>query len=137
MKRSSVVHPVRGVLLALAACLPPAHAATPADLLAGYTRQAGAAADPARGQKLFTTNFGKELGLSCSSCHGAVPSGNGRHALSDKVIRPLAPAFNPTRFTDAKKTDSWFRDNCKDVIGRDCTPAEKADVLAWLLTLKP
>ena len=33
--------------------------------------------------------------------------------------------------------DGWFRNNCKDVVGRDCSAAEKADVLAWLLTLKP
>jgi hypothetical protein len=30
-----------------------------------------------------------------------------------------------------------FRMNCKDVVGRECTAAEKADVLSWLLTVKP
>ena len=49
----------------------------------------------------------------------------------------MAPAVNPERFTDAAKTEKWFRRNCNDVAGRECTPAEKADVLAWLLTLKP
>ena len=53
-----------------------------------------------------------------------------------KVIGPLAPAFNPERFTDAAKTEKWFRRNCNDVMGRECTAGEKADVLAWLLTLK-
>ena len=52
-------------------------------------------------------------------------------------IGPLAPAFNPQRFADAAKTEKWFRRNGNDVVGRECTAAEKADVLAWLLTLRP
>jgi hypothetical protein len=48
----------------------------------------------------------------------------------------MAPAFNPQRFTDAAKVDKWFRRNCKDVLARECSAAEKADVLAWLLSLK-
>lgn len=34
------------------------------------------------------------------------------------------------------KADKWFRRNCKDVLSRECTAAEKADVLAWLVQLK-
>ena len=49
----------------------------------------------------------------------------------------MAPAANPERFTDAAKSAKWFRRNCNDVLGRECTSAEKADVLAWLVTLKP
>ena len=49
----------------------------------------------------------------------------------------MAPAFNAERFTDAAKVEKWFRRNCNDVVGRECTAAEKADVLAWLSTLKP
>jgi hypothetical protein len=114
---------------------PAAKAATPADLLAGYTAQAGSPPVPARGQKLFTERHGREW--SCSSCHGAVPIQTGKHASTGKSIAPLAPAFNPERFTDSAKTEKWFRRNCNDVIGRECTAAEKADVLSWLLTLKP
>ena len=29
--------------------------------------------------------------------------------------------------------DKWFRRNCNDVLSRECTAVEKADVLAWLL----
>ena len=125
------------LLLALAALLPAsgASAATPADLLAGYTAQAGAAPAPARGQQLFTSRHGREW--SCSTCHGAVPVQAGKHAATGKSIAALAPAFNPERFTDAAKTEKWFRRNCNDVVGRECTAAEKADVLSWLLTLKP
>lgn len=53
------------------------------------------------------------------------------------MIAALAPRFNPERFTDNAKTEKWFRRNCNDVVGRECSAAEKADVLAWLLTLKP
>jgi hypothetical protein len=121
--------------LAGAALAPLARAATPAELLSGYTAQAGSPAVPARGQQFFTTRHGREW--SCSSCHGAVPTQTGKHASTGKSIGAMAPAFNPTRFTDAAKTEKWFRRNCNDVAGRECTPAEKADVLSWLLTLKP
>ena len=48
----------------------------------------------------------------------------------------MAPAVNAERFTDLAKTEKWFRRNCKDVVGRECQANEKADVLAWLMTLK-
>jgi cytochrome c553 len=110
---------------------------TPTQLLAAYTAQAGVPASPERGQKLFNTNFGRELGLSCASCHGASPHKSGLHALTEKKIAPLAPAANPARFTDRTAVELNFRINCKDVVGRECTAGEKADVLSWLLTLKP
>jgi hypothetical protein len=112
-----------------------ARAATPGELLAGYTAQAGSPAVPARGQAFFTSTHGREW--SCSSCHGSVPTQTGKHASTGKPIGPLAPAFNAERFTDAAKSEKWFRRNCNDVVGRECTPAEKADLLGWLLTLKP
>jgi hypothetical protein len=62
--------------------------------------------------------------------------GKGEQAVTHKVIEPMAPAFNPQRFTDAAKVDKWFRRNCKDVLSRECTAREKADVLAWLISLK-
>ena len=111
-----------------------AHAVTPAEQLAGYSAQAGTPAQPARGQQLFTAKHGKEW--SCASCHTASPTVDGKHASTGKVISPLAPAFNPQSFTDPAKTEKWFRRNCNDVMGRVCTTDEKANVLAWLLTLK-
>lgn len=130
--------PVPFAAAALAAAVflaPMARAAQPAHVLSGYSAQAGAAAVAERGQKLFTTRQGREW--SCSSCHGAVPTQAGKHASTGKVIAALAPAFNAERFTDAAKTEKWFRRNCNDVMGRECSAAEKADVLAWLLSLKP
>jgi cytochrome c553 len=111
------------------------HAATPAELLSNYSAQAGSPAVPARGQQLFITRHGREW--SCASCHGAVPTQTGKHASTGKPINAMAPAFNPERFTDAAKSEKWFRRNCNDVVGRECSAAEKADVLSWLLTLKP
>jgi hypothetical protein len=109
-------------------------AVTPAEQLAGYTAQAGVPAQAARGQLLFTSKHGKDW--ACASCHSAVPTVDGKHASTGKVIGPMAPAFNPERFTDATKTEKWFRRNCNDVMARECNAGEKADVLAWLMTLK-
>jgi len=112
-----------------------AHAATAQEQLANFTAQAGVGPDSARGEQFFTGKHGHEW--SCSSCHGPVPTTPGQHAGTGKVIKPMAPAFNPERFTDAAKSEKWFRRNCRDVVGRECSASEKADVLAWLLTLRP
>lgn len=124
----------RILVLTGAALSPLAHAVTPTEQLAGYTAQAGAPAQAARGQQLFTTTHGKDW--SCASCHSATPTAAGKHASTGKAIGALAPAFNPERFTDTAKTEKWFRRNCNDVMGRECTAGEKADVLAFLLTFK-
>jgi uncharacterized membrane protein len=108
---------------------------SPAEQVAGYVAAAGQPAQAARGQEFFTTKHGKEW--SCSSCHTAKPTVDGKHASTGKVIGPMAPASNAQRFTDAAKTEKWFRRNCNDVVGRECTPAEKADVITWLMSLKP
>jgi len=139
MNPQHLSHRTRSVAAALAgitlflSCLPAA-AATPAELLDGYRSAAGMAPAPGRGQQLFTAPHGREW--SCASCHGALPTQAGRHAATGKPIAALAPAFNAERFTDGAKVEKWFRRNCNDVVGRECTAAEKADVLAWLLTLK-
>lgn len=112
-----------------------AQATTPTELLAGYQAEAGGPASATRGQAFFSTPQGGAW--SCSSCHGAPPTGTGKHASTGKAIRPLAPAFDAQRFTDAAKVEKWFRRNCKDVASRECTAGEKADVMAWLVGLKP
>jgi mono/diheme cytochrome c family protein len=118
----------------MCACVTTTLAATPADLQAAYSAGAAGPANPDRGQQLFTNRHGRDW--SCSSCHGTVPTQDGRHASTGKPIAPLAPAFNPERFADAAKTEKWFRRNCNDVMGRECSPAEKADVISWLRTLR-
>ena len=111
-----------------------AMAATPAELLAGYTAQAGQPANAVKGEAFFKASHGLEW--QCTSCHGKSPMTSGRHASTDKAIEPLAPAANAKRFTDSAKAEKWFRRNCKDVLARECTAAEKADVLAWLMSLR-
>jgi hypothetical protein len=125
----------RIITLATLGCVAPASAAVPADVLSSYAARSGAAPAAERGRALFTTRHGREW--SCATCHGEPPTGSGRHATTGKGIAPLAPAFNAERFTDPARVEKWFRRNCNDVMGRECTSAEKADVLAWLLTLKP
>ena len=112
-----------------------AAAATPAELLAGYQAQAGASPSASRGQQLFTQRHGGEW--ACASCHGDKPLATGRHASTGRAIAPLAPSANAQRFTDAAKVEKWFRRNCKDVLSRECSAAEKADVLAYLMEVKP
>ncbi|WKZ85443.1 DUF1924 domain-containing protein [Ralstonia pickettii] len=119
--------------LALAAAAPLASAEVPTQMLDQYRAKAGTPSEPSRGQQFFTSKHGREW--SCASCHGNPPTQTGRHAATSKSIAPLAPAFNPERFTDAAKTEKWFRRNCNDVVGRECTATEKADVLSWLMTL--
>ena len=109
-------------------------AATPAEVLATYTAQSGGSASAARGQEFFTSKHGKDW--SCSSCHTSNPTSEGKHAATGKLISPLAPAANAERFTDTAKTEKWFRRNCNDVVGRECSAAEKADVMAWLMSIK-
>ncbi len=121
-------------LLGLASAV---QAATPAELLAGYQAQAGKPASPERGKAFFSKNFGQQMGWSCSSCHTDDPTKAGKDDVSEKPIDPMAPAFNARRFTDKTKVENAFRLNCKDVVGRECTALEKADLLSWLLTLKP
>ncbi len=99
-----------------------------------WSAQAGAPGNAARGQSFFSSKHGGEW--SCASCHGTPPTATGKHASTGKAIDPLAPAFNPKAFTDAARVEKWFRRNCKDVLARECSDAEKADVLAYLAGLK-
>ena len=135
MSRKILGRCLTAVLPTLAGLSGEVNAATPNDMLSAYGSVSGTVSSPARGQSFFTSRHGKDW--SCSSCHGAVPTQTGKHAVTGKSIGALAPTFNGERFTDAAKTEKWFRRNCNDVLGRECSAAEKADVLSWLLTLKP
>src|SRR5688572_17071089 len=126
---------MRKILIAAMLIAGPAVAADPAGLLAGYqaeARKGDSAFNPSasRGEQFFTARHGSEW--SCASCHGAPATGQGKHAKTGKAIAPLAPSANAERFADAAKVEKWFRRNCNDVLGRACTPSEKADVLAYV-----
>jgi len=107
---------------------------SPNDILVHYQAQAETQADSMRGQVLFNTRHGNDW--SCSTCHGSPPTISGKHASSGKGILPLAPAANDKSLTSLKKTEKWFRRNCRDVLSRECTAQEKTDVVSYLLTLK-
>lgn len=112
-----------------------AAATTPAQQLQRFAAEAGRPGDAGTGQAFFATTHGGRW--SCASCHRSQPLQAGRHASTGKAIDPLAPGANPAAFTDAARVDKWFRRNCRDVLARECSAAEKADVLAYLMSLKP
>jgi hypothetical protein len=117
----------------------PVFAETPLDIQraleaeARRTTPAFGGFSPGRGQAFFTTRHGGQW--SCASCHTSDPRQPGRHAATGKTIAPLAPSANAERFSTPAKAEKWFRRNCNDVLDRACTPIEKGDVLAWLLSL--
>jgi hypothetical protein len=108
-------------------------AVTPQDLLKSYETQSGKAS-PVHGERFFNAKHGNEW--SCASCHENPPHHDTKHIVTGKVIKPLAPSANSARFTDEAKADKWFKRNCHDVLTRDCSTQEKADVLSWLITVK-
>lgn len=113
---------------------PSAQATSPQDQLQRWQASAGQTGQAVRGQAFFGQRHGGEW--SCASCHGQPPTSPSRHASTGKSIAPLAPAFHADRFTDSAKVDKWFKRNCKDVLSRECTAIEKADVMAYLIGLK-
>ena len=132
----------REAALVVALCfgsLPSAEALAPSDFIAEFKRQA-LQEDPAfggfdavRGERFFKEKHGD---WSCATCHTEDPRKPGKHTVTDKDIKPLAPAANPERFTDAKKVAKWYRRNCKDVLKRECSAQEKGDLLTYLLSLQ-
>lgn len=104
--------------------------------------------DQAKRAELAFTDFAAERGVAfydakhtkdpnivaCSSCHGANPTAAGQNVKTGKTIEPMAVSVNPKRFTNADNVDKWFRRNCKDVLGRECTPAEQGDFIAFMMT---
>ncbi len=56
----------------------------------------------------------------------------GRQLLTEK---PLAPVADAARFTDVAEAEKWFKRNCNDALGRDCTAQEKGDVLTYLISV--
>jgi Domain of unknown function (DUF1924) len=114
-----------------------ASATTATDELFAHYKAAGAKSfDAERGRKNWTSEFKAENGemISCTACHGNDLAKTGKHRKTGKVIEPMAPSVNKERFTDAKKIEKWFKRNCNDVRGRECTAQEKGDILKFLLS---
>jgi hypothetical protein len=95
--------------------------------------------------------------VSCASCHRKDPREQIRahkvdilcracHVINDqehptpkeaklRYIEPFAPNANAERFSDAEHVEKFFKLNCMMVLKRECTPIEKGDLIAWLLTV--
>lgn len=100
------------------------------------------AADPAftafsakRGEAFFMGQHtgGKPDTPSCTTCHTTDLKKPGK-SRAGKEIAPMAVSVNPKRVSDLKEVEKWFKRNCGDVLGRECTPTEKGDVIAFLLS---
>jgi len=71
--------------------------------------------------------------IACASCHTNNPADTGKHIVTGKMIKPLSPAINPKRFDDIEKVEKQFNKHCHEVVGSDCTAAEKASYIAFLI----
>ena len=115
-----------------------AHAETPLQIRQIYAteaaaQQAGFTPSAKRGETLYRQRFALNDRMpACTSCHTDSPLNAGQHAVTGKAIKPLAFAANAERFADPAKVEKWFGRNCKEVVGRACTPAEKADFVAYM-----
>ena len=83
--------------------------------------------------KVKTAN-GKET--ACASCHTANPADKGKNIVTGKAIQPLSPAVNTKRFSDFDKVEAKFSQHCFDILGEDCTAAQKANYITYVLTEK-
>jgi cytochrome c553 len=114
-------------------------AETPRQFVDSYSAEAaktqpGFSADAGRGKAFASRNWGvSEKLTSCTACHTENPRNPGRHVVTGKAIEPLAPAVSAERFSDPAKVEKWFKRNCKEVVGRACTPAEKADFIQFVI----
>src|SRR3989338_7813353 len=130
---------ILGLVFVAGLAAQPVFAETPNEILASIQKEAAGTpgfqgVSVARGGSFFKAKHGGERG--CPPCHTENPAALGKHAKTGKVIDPLAPSANAERFTNPKKVDKWFKRNCNDVLSRVCTPQEKGDMFAYLLTVK-
>ncbi|HRF12408.1 MAG: putative heme protein [Candidatus Accumulibacter phosphatis] len=107
------------------------------DKYAGAARAASpafAGFSAARGKTLHTQAFagGKPDTPACTSCHGNDTRGAGRNPAG-KSIEAMALSASPSRYNDPAKVEKWFKRNCHDVLGRECTPLEKGDWLTFMI----
>jgi cytochrome c5 len=134
-KKMKILHTLMIIVGALAFASA-AHASPASDALLAKYKAAGVTKIDAAKAKADWTKEGKgEDGeaVSCSSCHGTDFSKAGKHRKTHKVIDAMSPRVTADRFTDEKKIEKWFKRNCNDAWGRECTVQEKADFLTFLL----
>lgn len=128
MKRTAML--LTGLVLSSSA-----YAATLDERLADYRRQGATNFSAQAGEALWNKEFtdaGSGEKRSCATCHHANLAEPGKHAETGKLIKPMKPAANPERLTDARKIEKWFLRNCKWTYGRECTAQEKGDFLTFI-----
>jgi len=139
MNRPTPLRPVLALVLLASAAL--VHAGPREDQLAAYAAEAKAA-DPSfagfsavRGEAFHRASpaGGNADTPSCTSCHGTDPGKAGKTSTG-KSIDPMALSVTPDRYTDPAKVEKWFRRNCRQVLGRECSPREKGDWLSWVMS---
>lgn len=86
-----------------------------------------------KGQAFFAAKQtgGKPDFPSCTTCHTPDPKNSGQ-TKAGKEIPPMAASKTPARFTDQAEVEKWFGRNCNQVLGRECTAAEKGNVITYL-----
>jgi hypothetical protein len=87
----------------------------------------------AEGRRIYLAEHAPEgKAVSCATCHTPDPRRQGLTPIG-KIVEPLAPAANPDRLSDRRDVEKWFKRNCTQVLGRECTPEEKGHFLTFLL----
>jgi hypothetical protein len=118
---------------------PGAGASSIDEQLAGYAK-AARSSNPAfdgfsakRGQDFHLRPFaqGKPETPACTTCHGKDLRAPGQ-TPNGKVVAPMALSVTPTRYADPAKVEKWFKRNCTEVLGRECTAQEKGDWLRYV-----
>ena len=121
------------VLLSLSLAHGAATAAPVDDLLREYAAAGAGSFSEAAGARLWSQERPAADGSrSCTTCHTPDPRRPGRHAVTGKVIEPLAPSANPERLSKRGEIEKWLLRNCKWTLGRECTAQEKGDFLTFL-----
>ncbi|MFM9845065.1 MAG: DUF1924 domain-containing protein [Dongiaceae bacterium] len=131
------------VVLAAALLLPagpatadPARDAILTDLAAQAKQADGAFAEFSadRGAAFYRANQagGDPKTPACTACHTDNPKLPGQNAKTGKSIDPMGVSANPARFTNKDDVEKWFRRNCKEVLGRECTALEKGDFITFM-----
>lgn len=138
MKRVTWMKGASALLMVLSLVATPVISGTVDEQLVAYQADGAGDFSAERGKELWFKDFvSSEDGKprSCTSCHTTNVRVNGKHAKTGKSIKPMAPAVNPERYTDAAKIEKWFKRNCKWTMDRECTPQEKGDFLSYLRQL--
>jgi hypothetical protein len=125
------------IALLLMAIAGTVRAESPVALMNDYASQAvrstpGFVPSAERGRNFFVRKRDVSRKMpSCSTCHSSNLMQEGKHVITGKRIAPLSPRADADRFTDSSKAEKWFRRNCKEVVGRECSAAEKADLIKF------